>query len=73
MASTEKLPFDIRSEFPIKEQYVFLNHAGVAPIPASTQMAISEFARDAAEEGPANYAGWLHGMAQAREAAGALL
>lgn len=64
---------DLASEFPIKEQYVFLNHAGVAPIPASTQMTITEFARDAAEEGPANYASWLHGMTLARQAAGKLI
>ncbi|AXA35869.1 MAG: aminotransferase class V-fold PLP-dependent enzyme [Candidatus Sumerlaea chitinivorans] len=73
MSKNTEFPFDLRSEFPIKEQYVFLNHAGVAPIPVSTQMAITEFARDAAEEGPANYAAWLHGMAQAREAAARLI
>lgn len=72
-SSLSALPFDIRSEFPIKEQYVFLNHASVAPIPASTQAAISQFAQVAAEEGPANYAGWLHGMSRAREAAGELI
>ena len=64
---------DLRSEFPIKEQYAFFNHAGVAPIPWSTQMAISEFARDAAEEGPANYPAWIHSMATARGFAGELL
>ncbi|MCX7626624.1 MAG: aminotransferase class V-fold PLP-dependent enzyme [Candidatus Sumerlaeaceae bacterium] len=73
MMSHNEIPFCLESEFPIKEQYVFLNHAGVAPIPASTQTAITEFARDAAEEGPANYAAWLHGMAQARTAAAELL
>jgi selenocysteine lyase/cysteine desulfurase len=67
------LPIDVRSEFPIKEQYVFLNHAGVSPIPVCTQMTLTEFARDAAEEGPANYASWLHGMKLAREAAGTFL
>lgn len=65
--------FDLRAEFPIKEQYVFLNHAGVAPIPLSTQMAIAEFARDAAEEGPANYPVWIHGISVARGYAGQLL
>lgn len=73
MVPGSEFSIDVRSEFPIKEQYVFLNHAGVAPIPASTQTAITEFARDAAEEGPANYPAWLHGMARAREAAGELL
>lgn len=67
------VPFDLRSEFPIKEQYAFLNHASVAPIPASTQAAISQFAQVAAEEGPANYAGWIHGMTLAREAAGRMI
>jgi selenocysteine lyase/cysteine desulfurase len=60
-------------EFPIRERYAFFNHAGVAPIPVSTQAAISEFARDAAEEGPVNYSAWLHAMSMAREAAGTLI
>lgn len=66
-------PVNTRQEFPIRERYAFLNHASVAPIPASTQAAISEFARDAAEEGPVNYAAWLHAMGLARETAGAMI
>jgi selenocysteine lyase/cysteine desulfurase len=73
MASSTPFPFSLESEFPIKERYVFLNHAGVAPIPASTQTVITEFARDAAEEGPANYPAWIHGMSEARQAAGELV
>jgi len=68
-----QLPFDLNAEFPIRERYAFLNHASVAPIPASTQAAISEFARDAAEEGPVNYTAWLHSMSLARTAAGEML
>jgi len=64
---------DTRLEFPIRERYAFFNHAGVAPIPASTQAAIMEFARDAAEEGPVNYSAWLHAMSMAREASGQLI
>jgi selenocysteine lyase/cysteine desulfurase len=45
----------------------------VAPIPSSTQFAITEFARDAAEEGPANYSAWIHSMTLTRQAAGRLL
>lgn len=73
MSSHPDIAFDIRSEFPVKEQYAFLNHAGVAPIPVSTQAAISEFARDAAEEGPVNYTAWLHGMSTTRSLAGQML
>jgi selenocysteine lyase/cysteine desulfurase len=68
-----ELSFDVRAEFPIKERYAFMNHAGVAPLPASCQAAISEFARDAAEEGPVNYPAWLHAMSMARENAGRLI
>lgn len=64
---------DTTIEFPIRERYIYMNHAGVAPIPSSTQAAISEFARTAAEEGPVNYAAWLHAMAIAREASGQLI
>src|SRR5262245_40422061 len=70
---TIQLPYDLRAEFPIRERYAFFNHAGVGPIPASTQAAISEFARDAAEEGPVNYSAWLHAMGLARQASGELL
>lgn len=64
---------EISAEFPIKERYAFLNHAGVAPIPLSTQLAIREFAQDASEEGPVNYMSWVRGMGCARELAGRLL
>ena len=73
MSDTPGTPHDFRAEFPVTEQYAFLNHAAVAPIPLATQMAIMEFARDAAEEGPVNYSAWLHSMALARQAAGQLL
>lgn len=66
-------PIDLQAEFPIREQYTFLNHAAVSPIPLSTQFAISEFARDAAEEGPANYPAWMHGMSNTRAAAAKLV
>lgn len=66
-------PIDTNLEFPIRERYIYMNHAGVAPIPSSTQAAISEFARTAAEEGPVNYAAWLHAMNLAREASGQLI
>ena len=70
---TDQSTINFRQEFPIRERYAFFNHAGVAPIPASTQAAISEFARAAAEEGPVNYAAWLHAMSLARETAGAMI
>ncbi len=70
MSDLTQTPFDVRAEFPITEQYAFLNHASVAPIPLTTQTAIIEFARDSAEEGPANYVAWLHSMALTRQAAG---
>lgn len=70
---TNQPTIDFRQEFPIRERFAFLNHASVAPIPASTHAAIAEFARAAAEEGPANYTGWLHAMAMARENAGTMI
>jgi len=73
MSTNMRAAVDLAAEFPIKEQYAYFNHAGVAPIPASTQASITEFARDAAEEGPTNYAAWLHGMATTRQTAGELL
>ena len=73
MTTDHGFPLDTRMEFPIKEQYAFLNHASVAPIPSSTLFAITEFARDAAEEGPANYTAWLHSMTLTRQAAGQML
>lgn len=71
--SQDSQDLDLVAEFPIKGNYIFMNHAGVAPIPLSTLLAIAEFAREAAEQGPIDYPSWLRGMAQAREACGLLL
>lgn len=64
---------DPRLEFPIRERYTYLNHASISPIPMSTQAAIAEFARDAAEEGPINYPAWMHATNLARETAAAMI
>ena len=42
--------YDVKAEFPIREQYAFLNHASVAPIPLSTQTAIARFAQEQREK-----------------------
>jgi selenocysteine lyase/cysteine desulfurase len=58
-------------EFPQAGDIVYLNHAGVAPWPASTARAVREFAEENATHGASNYRDWvareqqLHGQLSA--------
>jgi selenocysteine lyase/cysteine desulfurase len=57
----------IREEFPQADDIVYLNHAGVAPLPASTARAIAAFAQDCARVGAARYAEWMAREQRVRE------
>jgi selenocysteine lyase/cysteine desulfurase len=48
-----------RDEFPITKNYVFFNHAGVAPVPLRTKNAVEKFIKEALEVGLGNYTGWM--------------
>lgn len=50
---------DLTAEFPQDEGLIYLNHAGVAPWPARTARAVSEFAAANRHRGAEDYAQWL--------------
>lgn len=49
----------LAQEFPVTQNLVYLNHAGVAPWPQRTTQAVTRFAAQCAAEGARHYARWL--------------
>lgn len=47
-----------RCEFPITEKYIYLDHAGVAPISLSVKKAVERFLMESAEGGVFHYPQW---------------
>lgn len=58
-----------RQQFPVRDRYVFLNHAGVAAIPLATAEAIATDARTASEHGSTSVDARHAHMEHVREAA----
>jgi selenocysteine lyase/cysteine desulfurase len=50
---------DLAAEFPQDEGLIYLNHAGVAPWPARTARAVTDFATANIHRGAEDYAAWL--------------
>lgn len=60
-------------EFRLRPEVIHLNHAAVAPWPARTQRAVSEFARENVEQGSLAYPRWLETEVRLREQGATLL
>lgn len=60
-------------EFPLAEDIVHLNHAGVAPWPRRAVKAVAEFAEENMRRGSQRYAAWLERERRLREALAALI
>lgn len=56
-----------RDEFPVVEQVIYLNHAGVGPWPRRTLTAIRQFADENVQWGATHYPEWLKTEAKLRE------
>lgn len=56
----------IREEFPVTQNNLFLDHARVSPLPRRVRDKIHDFARDASENGTANYPQWMAEMESVR-------
>lgn len=56
-----------RELFPVTERYIFVNHAGVAPLPLPTCEAIKRFAEEACRSGSVNYGRWMGIVEETRE------
>ena len=62
-----------RSEFPVTERYIYLNHAAVAPISRSSRDAMTSLADDVMRNGMAHITEWYKVFNAARSEAAALL
>ncbi len=54
-------------EFELREGLIYLNHAGIAPWPRRTRMAVQRFAEENTVQGAQEYACWLRVEADLRE------
>ncbi len=62
-----------RAEFPIRERYVFLNHAAVAPVSHRVSRAVSSLAQEMCLCGIDGYPRWMEGVGATRRQAARLL
>ena len=62
-----------RSEFPVTETYIYMNHAGVAPLSRRVQAAMTGFIADATLNGAVNAEQWAETAEMCRAAAAQLI
>ena len=62
-----------RSEFPITERYIYVNHASVSPLPRRVVGAMNDFAEDVMLNGTAHSSSWSRCYSGLRSAAARLL
>ena len=62
-----------RTEFPVTENLVYLNHAAVAPLPRRSAEAMQRMAEDALHYGSLHYDVWIDAMEGVRTAAAKLI
>jgi selenocysteine lyase/cysteine desulfurase len=62
-----------RDEFPVREEWIYLNHAAVAPLCRPAAGAMRRLVDDAARHGTAHYDEWLECYAGLRRAAARLI
>ena len=62
-----------RKEFPVTQRYIYLDHAGVAPVSLRVRRAVEEFIKGASEDGEASYKIWMDKIKGIRERAAALI
>jgi selenocysteine lyase/cysteine desulfurase len=55
-----------RNEFPITKDYIFLDHAGVAPVSMRVKKAVERFTTEALEVGLSNYRLWVDKVERTR-------
>jgi selenocysteine lyase/cysteine desulfurase len=56
-----------RSEFPITEKYIYLDHAGVAPISLRVKSAVEQYATEASGNAMFNYMNWMKRVHRVRK------
>jgi len=66
MNSHKKSLEDYRKEFPVTRSYVYLDHAGVAPVSLRGKRAVEKFLSEATESGMFNYKQWMDRVEEVR-------
>jgi selenocysteine lyase/cysteine desulfurase len=66
MNSDKKLFEIYRDEFPVTKDYVYLDHAGVAPVSLRGKRAVEKFLSEATERGLFNYKQWMDRVEEVR-------
>ncbi len=62
-----------RAEFPVTENYIYMNHAGVAPLSKRVKDTMIEFAQDATVNGAVNVELWIETAERCRNVAAQLI
>ncbi len=60
-------------EFPVRDRYVYLNHAATGPLPRRAAQAMQAMAADQMAAGSVHYAGWLECYSELRRKAATLI
>jgi selenocysteine lyase/cysteine desulfurase len=63
----------LRSMFPVTERYIYLDHAGVAPLSTRVRDAVAETAASCAEHGAFGYPGWVERIEAVRAGCAGLI
>jgi len=64
---------DYREEFPVTQKHVYLDHAGIAPLPLRVARAVEHFLAEASAFGAFRFDRWMHRIEQVRESAATLI
>ncbi len=62
-----------RSEFPVTEKYIYLDHSGVAPASLRVKRAIEKFLSESADGGAFHYPAWTQRVVEVRRTCARLL
>jgi selenocysteine lyase/cysteine desulfurase len=62
-----------RREFPVVENYIYLDHAGVAPASLRVKSAVEVFLRESSEGGAFHYPAWAHRVNEVRTSCARLI
>ncbi len=62
-----------RREFPVTKKYVYLDHAGIAPISMRVRSSVDALLREALEGGAFNYPSWAHRVHEVRASCARLI
>lgn len=79
MSTKSNLPIDsrlldmYRKEFPVTKSAIYLDHAGVAPVPLRAKSAVDEFLGEACEKAFINYESWMGRVEEVRVSSAGLV